>query len=88
MQPRGAKRRNSPGAGQLLPGEVKHPQRVEQPAYQAECEDIIQALNLDFNEGCIFKAIWRFGRCPYGQSKPDHKMLYDAERLCIMLSAI
>lgn len=24
--------------------QVKHPQREEQPAYQAECEDIIQAL--------------------------------------------
>lgn len=60
---------------------VKHPQRVEQPAYQAECEDIIQALNLDFNEGCIFKAIWRSAAARMGNPKPDHKMLYDAEKI-------
>lgn len=61
--------------------QVEHPQRVEQPPYQAECEDIIQALNLDFNEGCIFKAIWRSAAARMGNPKPDHKMLYDAEKI-------
>ena len=31
-------------------------------AYQAECGDIIEALGMNFNEGCAFKAIWQIGR--------------------------
>lgn len=61
--------------------QVKHPQREEQPAYQAECEDIIQALGLTFDEGCAFKAIWRTANARKGNGKPDQKALYDAEKL-------
>ena len=39
--------------------DVKHPQRTKQPPYQAECEDIAEALQLTPNEFCEFKAIWR-----------------------------
>lgn len=59
---------------------VKHPQREDQPAYTAECEDIIQALDMDFNEACEFKAIWRTAAARLGNGKPDHKALYDAEK--------
>ena len=38
---------------------VEHPQREDQPAYTAECEDIIEALQLPFDEANIFKEIWR-----------------------------
>ena len=59
---------------------VKHPQREEQPPYKAECEDIIAALSMDFNEACEFKAIWRTAAARLGNGKPDHKALYDAEK--------
>lgn len=59
---------------------VKHPQREEQPAYTAECEDVIQALNMDFNEACEFKAIWRTAAAMLGNGKPGQKALYDAEK--------
>ena len=36
---------------------IKNPQRKEQEPYQAECEDIIQALGMTFDEGCAFKAL-------------------------------
>jgi hypothetical protein len=39
--------------------EVKQPKRLD--PYTAECEDIIEALGMNFAEGCAFKAIWR--RC-------------------------
>ena len=61
--------------------QVDHPQRSEQSAYQAECEDIIQALNMDFNEGCIFKAIWRSAAARQDNGKPNHKAEYDAEKM-------
>lgn len=60
---------------------IEHPQRTEQPAYQAECEDVIQALGMDFNEGCLFKALWRSANARKGNAKPDHKAIYDAEKM-------
>lgn len=59
---------------------VLHPQRENQPAYVAECEDIIQALKMDFNEACEFKAIWRTAAARLGNGKPGQKALYDAEK--------
>jgi hypothetical protein len=61
--------------------EITHPQREEQPAYQAECEDIIEALKLTPNEANIFKAIWRSASARLGNGKPDHKAEYDAEKM-------
>lgn len=60
--------------------QVDHPQREEQPAYQAECEDIIQALQMDFNEACEFKAIWRTASARLGNGKSGQKAKYDAEK--------
>lgn len=60
---------------------VAHPQRAEQPPYQAECEDIIQALEMTFDEGCIFKAIWRSAAARLGDRKPGHNPTYDAEKI-------
>ncbi len=59
---------------------VPHPQRDTQAAYVAECEDIIQALQMDFNEACEFKAIWRTAAARLGNGKPGQKALYDAEK--------
>lgn len=59
---------------------VEHPQREEQPAYQAECEDIIRALNMTFDEACEFKAIWRTASARLGNGKPGQKALYDCEK--------
>ena len=60
---------------------VKHPQRKEQEPYQAECEDIIQALGMTFDEGCAFKALWRNAAARMGNGKPGNTAVYDAEKL-------
>lgn len=60
---------------------VKHPQRREQPPYQAECEDLIHALQLTPDEANIFKEIWRGARGRQGTGKPDHKRLYGAQKM-------
>lgn len=60
---------------------IKNPQRKEQEPYQAECEDIIQALGMTFDEGCAFKAIWRNAAARMGNGKPGNKSLYDCEKL-------
>lgn len=60
---------------------VDHPQREEQAPYTAECEDIIQALGMTFDEGCIFKALWRSANARKGNGKEGVKGVYDAEKM-------
>lgn len=63
---------------------VKYPQRTTQPPYQAECEDIITALGMTFDQGCEFKALWRTASAALGNGKPGRSYLdqaiYDAEK--------
>lgn len=50
--------------------------------YTAECQDIIEALKLDFNEGNVLKAIWRRAAARLGRSKKGYDDgLYDAEKI-------
>lgn len=67
---------------------VAHPQRKDQPAYQAECEDIIRALKMNFDEGNIFKALWRSCAARAGNAKPGHDSLYDAEKILHYAEAV
>ena len=60
---------------------VAHPQREDQPAYQAECEDIIEALELNPDEANIFKEIWRSANARKANGKPGHKAVYGAEKI-------
>lgn len=61
--------------------DIKHP-KSGQP-YRAECQDIIDALGMDFNEGNAFKALWR--RCAartLGKvKKGNENTLYDAQKI-------
>lgn len=61
--------------------QITHPQRPDQPPYTAECEDIIEALGLTFDEGNVFKEIWRSANARKGNGKPGHKELYGAEKM-------
>lgn len=60
---------------------VTRPQREEQPPYQAECEDIIRALGMTWDEGNILKALWRSCAARMGNGKPGNDALYDAEKI-------
>lgn len=60
--------------------QIQHPQRGGEP-YLAECEDIIEELQMTPDEANIFKAIWRSAAARKGNGKPDHKALYDAEKV-------
>lgn len=60
---------------------IDHPQRENQIPYSAECEDIIEALQMSPDEANIFKAVWRSAAARLGNGKPDHKALYDAEKM-------
>ena len=59
---------------------VQKPQRGGNP-YQAECDDIIFALNMTFDEGEAFKAIWRTCTARLGYGKKGNTALYNAQKL-------
>lgn len=62
--------------------EVAHPQRETQPKYVAECEDIIDALGMTFDEANIFKEIWRTANeRTHGKGKAGNTPLRAAEKL-------
>ncbi len=59
---------------------VEHPQHCPN-AYVAECEDIIEALGLTFDEACIFKEIWRTANARKGNAKQGQNDLRAAEKI-------
>lgn len=48
--------------------------------YLVECADIIEALNMTFNEGEAFKAIWRMAAARQGRGKAGANPVYDADK--------
>lgn len=62
--------------------DVNAPINEASDPYTAECQDIIEALKLDFNEGNVLKAIWRRAAARLGRSKKGYDDgLYDAEKI-------
>lgn len=59
---------------------VADPISPELAPYSAECADIIEALDMTFNEGEAFKAIWRLAAARQGRGKPGNKAQYDADK--------
>lgn len=63
--------------------EVKNPTTSDEP-YMAECNDIIEALGMNYAEGNAFKALWRrAAHRTLGKKKAGAKDdgLYDAEKV-------
>lgn len=62
--------------------DVNYPINENSDPYTAECQDIIEALKLDFQEGNCLKAIWRRAAARLGRSKKGYDDgLYDAEKI-------
>lgn len=60
---------------------VKNPTTLAK-SYEAECNDIIEALKMTFAEGNAFKAIWRKAKARQGvQKKGYDNGLYDSEKV-------
>jgi len=49
--------------------------------YMAECNDIIEALEMTFAEGNILKALWRIAAARQGKGKAGVTAIYDAEKI-------
>ena len=70
--------------------QINDPTSGSNNSYMAECNDIIEALNMNYTEGNIFKAIWRMaaarelGKLKEGFEKPKYdteKVVFFANRL-------
>lgn len=89
MEERG-KQYDKPGGEQEYTGgavsyyrvQIKQPTTLNVEPYTAECNDIIEALNMNFAEGEAFKALWRRAAARLaGPSKKGYDSgLYDAEK--------
>ena len=60
--------------------------RIEKPTsggqpYTVECNDIIEALGMNYAEGNAFKAVWRHAALRKGGGKPGSTSLYEAEKV-------
>lgn len=61
--------------------EIKHPNKKGRQPYIAECQDIIEALGLDFNQGELLKSVWRLGaQIKLGKQKAGDTPLRNAEK--------
>jgi len=56
--------------------------------YTAECNDIIESLNMTFAEGNVFKALWRSAASRQGKEKKGNNARYDAEKMCFFSERI
>lgn len=72
---------NSGGRVNYYLVQVVHPQREDQAPYQAECEDIIDTLDMTFDEGNIFKEVWRQAASRQGRAKEGNTELRGAQKL-------
>ena len=50
-------------------------------SYKAECNDIIESLEMTFAEGNVFKALWRSAAARQGREKKGNNNVYDAEKM-------
>lgn len=78
-KPKTAEKSGGPTSYYLV--EVTNPNQGNN-VYTAECGDIIEALKMDFNEGCAFKALWRTAaERTLGKAKEGGDALYDAQKV-------
>lgn len=46
-----------------------------------KCLDLIEGLGMSYNEGNVFKAVWRIAAAKQGKTKKGNNMHYDAEKI-------
>lgn len=46
-----------------------------------KCLDIIEGLNMSYNEGNILKAVWRIAAAKQGKCKKGNNKYYDSEKI-------
>jgi hypothetical protein len=73
--------RLSGGSNSYYKTDVEEPTDEDAEPYTAECNDLIEALEMTPAEANVFKAIWRKAVRRQGNGKPGNNALYDAEKM-------
>ena len=61
---------------------INNPTSTGVKPYIAECNDIIEALGMNYAEGNVFKALWRAcAERTLGKKKQGNDAVYDAEKM-------
>lgn len=69
------------GSSSYYKVEVSNPVSNGDP-YTVECQDVIEALDMSFSEGNIFKAVWRICAAKKGKAKKGYEdSVYDLEKI-------
>ena len=69
------------GSSSYYKVDVSNPVSAGDP-YTVECQDVIEALDMSFSEGNIFKAIWRICAAKKGKAKKGYEdSVYDLEKI-------
>lgn len=74
------KEEHTGGSSSYYVVDVKSPTTAPDP-YKAECNDIIESLDMTFAEANVFKAVWRRAAQRQGRVKKGNNSLYDAEKM-------
>lgn len=62
--------------------DIQNPTTKDAKPYRAECNDIIEALGMNYAEGNAFKAVWRKAAArTLGKLKAGNDAKYDAEKI-------
>lgn len=69
------------GSSDYYKVQIKNPTTPFKTPYEAECNDIIEALQMNFAEGNAFKALWRKAAARLGNGKQGTTALYDSEKV-------
>ena len=81
MVPMKAKPKLTGGSSDYYTAYVNFPTSGGEP-YIAECNDIIEALKMEFDVANIFKAAWRIAALRQGRGKPGQRdAVYDGENI-------
>ena len=73
------------GSSSYYTVKVESPTTPYKLPYEAECNDIIEALNMTPAEANNFKATWRTAAARMGKKKKGNTAVYDAEK-CVFFS--
>lgn len=64
----------------IQPNSHTNPEHNQPVAVVVSCNDIIEALQMNYACGNVFKAIWRICAAAQGKMKKGNNAIYDAEK--------
>lgn len=65
-----------------------NPEHQQDNPVTVSCNDIIEALNMNYAQANVFKAQWRIAAAKQGKLKKGNNTVYDAEKSCFFSNRV